>query len=456
MMNGIWVAMIIGALVCGALMGNLNAVAIASTESAGAAVELAIGLVGVMALFIGLMQVLHKGGLLRAVTRALRPVLTWLFPGVPADHPAMGMMILNITSNMLGLANAATPFGIKAVIELNKLNKQKGTATDAMALFLAINTSNLALIPSGVIGLRASLGATSPGSIFLTTILATSVSTIVAIIAAKSLQKLRVFRVAAGEVAESHPADEPEALEPAEVSELEADGIDTTEAEAAIEGQARVSTVGRIVGWMLTLLVFAGFAYALYDTSMAIGEAGMPVGLKGGLRTAVSQWPLLFIIGGIVLYGVVKGVPIYDTVVEGGREGFQIAIRIIPYLVAILVAVGMLRASGGLDLAVAAISPITDLIGMPAEVLPMALIRPLSGSGAFGVAAETMRAHGTDTMIGQIVSTMQGSTETTFYVLAVYFGAVGVSRVRHTVAACLTADVAGAVAAVWACRLLLL
>ncbi len=444
MMNGIFVAMVIGALVCGALMGTLNDVAIASTESAGAAVELAIGLVGVMALFIGLMQVLHRGGLLRSVTRALKPVLTWLFPGVPADHPAMGMMILNITSNMLGLANAATPFGIKAIIELNKLNRHQGTATDAMALFLAINTSNLALIPSGIIGLRASLGATSPGSIFLTTIAATSVSTLVAVIAAKTLQRLRVFR-----------APPPtEALPEGEVAD--AGSIDTSDAEAIVANEgSRATPVGRAIGWALTLTVLAGFAYALYDTSVALGESGVPVGLAGGLKTAISQWPLLLIIGGILLYGVTRGVPVYDATVEGGREGFQIAIRIIPYLVAILVAVGMLRASGGLDLAVELISPVTNLIGMPAEVMPMALIRPLSGNGAFGVAAETMRAHGTDTLIGQIVSTMQGSTETTFYVLAVYFGAARVSRVRHTVAACLTADIVGAVAAVWACRLLL-
>jgi spore maturation protein SpmA len=443
MMNGIWVAMIVGALVCGALTGKLNEVARASTDSAGAAVELAIGLVGVMALFLGLMKVLHRGGLLLAMTRALRPILTWLFPGVPPDHPAMGMMILNITSNMLGLANAATPFGIKAIVELNKLNKHQGTATDAMALFLAINTSNLALIPSGIIGLRASLDAEVPGSIFPTTILATLVSTVVAIIAAKSMQRLRVFRA-------------PAAAEPTAAGDTtDAASIDTAEAEAAIADRgAPASRLGRIVGWVLTILVLAGFAYALHDTATTVQE-GAPVGYGNALRTAISQWPLLFIIGGILLYGVTRSVPIYDTVVEGGREGFQIAIRIIPYLVAILAAVGMLRASGGLDLAVETLSPVTNLIGMPAEVLPMALIRPLSGTGAFGVAAETMRTYGTDSLVGQIVSTMQGSTETTFYVLAVYFGAAGVSRVRHTVAACLCADITGAIAAVWACRLLL-
>ncbi|OGQ77691.1 MAG: hypothetical protein A2289_06325 [Deltaproteobacteria bacterium RIFOXYA12_FULL_58_15] len=444
-MNGIWVAMIIGALICGALTGQLNEVALASTKSAGDAVELAIGLVGVMALFLGLMQVIQRGGLLRSVTRVLRPVLVWLFPGVPPDHPAMGMMILNMTSNMLGLANAATPFGIKAIIELNKLNKQKGTASDSMALFLAINTSNLALIPSGVIGLRASLGASAPGSIFFTTLVATSVSTIVAIIAAKSLQRLPVFAA---------PKDLGKDAAVAVVDDA-TKAPDTSEVEVAIDGDGtRASPFASVIGWVLLIAVVAAFAYAFAARSEVI-ENGEAVGIFGSFKTAVSQWPLLFIIGGILLYGVLRGVQVYDVVVEGGREGFQIALRIIPYLVAILAAVGMLRASGGLDLMVDLISPVTNLIGMPAETLPMALLRPLSGSGAYGVAAEAMKAHGPDSLIGQIVSTMQGSTETTFYVLAVYFGAVGVHRVRHTLAACLAADVAGAVASVWACRLML-
>jgi spore maturation protein SpmA len=447
MMNIIWVAMLLAALVFGALMGKLDGVALASTRSAGQAVDLAIGLIGVMALFLGLMQVLYRGGLLRAITRALRPLLTWLFPGVPADHPAMGMMILNITSNMLGLANAATPFGIKAMMELDKLNRDKGTATDAMALFLAINTSELALIPSGIIGLRASLGSTAPGSIFVTTILATSVSTVVAIVAAKSMQRLRAFAVPSA----PQPAKTTKVAEERPAAELP----DTSAAEATIAaGGTHATWLARVLGWLLVVVVLAALGYALYDRSLTL-EDGMPLGLAGSLKSAISKWPLLLVIGSIVLYGVLRGVRVYDAVVDGGREGFQVAVRIIPYLVAILVAVGMLRASGGLDLIVDMLAPLTGLIGMPAEVLPMAILRPLSGTGAFGLAAEIMQTHGPDSLVGQIVSTMQGSTETTFYVLAVYFGAIGVRNVRHTLAACLSADVAGAIAAVWVCRLLL-
>ncbi len=443
MMNAIWVLMVVAAIVFGAAAGTLDDVARASTEQAGAAITLALGLVGVMTLFLGLMQVLHHGGLLRAVARALRPVLTWLFPDVPADHPAMGMMILNITSNMLGLANAATPFGLKAMMELDKLNREKGVATDSMALFLAINTSNVALIPTGIIGLRASLGSAAPGSIFLTTLLATTASTAVAIVAAKSLQRLRVFSLRPrGDLAAPVTAPVPAAP-------------DTTEAEAKVEAAgSRASTAGLVAGILLTLAVLAAFVWALQAGSRATVD-GVPVGAWGSLKEAFSHWPLLVIIVGIALYGVLRGVGVYDVLVDAGREGFQVGVRIMPYLVAVLVAIGMLRASGGLDLLVKLVAPVAEAIGMPPETLPMAFIRPLSGNGAFGVAAEIMKVYGPDSLIGQIVSTMQGSSETTFYVLALYFGVIQIRRTRHTVIACLIGDTAGLVGAAWACRLVL-
>ncbi|MCK5688984.1 spore maturation protein, partial [Myxococcota bacterium] len=193
MLSAVWMIMVLGALIFGALNGTLDEVAKASTDSATGAVNLAIGLVGVMAFWIGMMRVLQLSGLLKKLASALRPVMTWLFPDVPADHPAMSMMILNISSNMLGLANAATPFGIKAMMELDKLNKEKGTATNAMVLFLAINTSNVALLPTGMIALRASLGSVTPGAIFLTTLVATSFSTVIGISVAKLFSKLPTF-----------------------------------------------------------------------------------------------------------------------------------------------------------------------------------------------------------------------------------------------------------------------
>ena len=230
---------------------------------------------------------------------------------------------------------------------------------------------------------------------------------------------------------------------------------DTAEAEQRVVGRAKGgSAAERVTAGVLLCGLTAAFGYAL--AARALGWGGHEAaGWVAALRVAVSQWVLLVLLSGIVVYGLYRGVKIYDAVVEGGKEGFQVALRIIPFLVAILVGVGMLRASGAMDLLVYALEPITSRLGVPAEALPMALLRPLSGSGAYGVAAEIMQVHGPDSLVGCIVSTMQGSTETTFYVLAVYFGAVQVRNARHTVAACLTADVAGVLAAVWACRWLL-
>ena len=377
------------------------------------------------------MRVLEHAGMLSLIARLLKPIMKRLFPDVPETHPAMSMMILNMAANMLGLANAATPFGIKAIMELNKLNPRPGTATNAMALFLAINTSSLALLPTGVIALRASLGSTQPASIIITTIVATACSTVIAILSAKLLCRSSFF--AAGEATVSITPEKPES--------------DTLE-EHLEEKQGGSPTEKRLaLGLSLLLLIALGYAGI-----QQYQAAGADASIFSLLRELLSQWLLPLLIVGIVLIGLYRGVKIYDAVVEGGKEGFDVALRIIPFLVAILVAIGMLRASGAIDLMVDNLRPLTALIGMPAETLPMALLRPLSGSGAYGVAAEIMQTYGADSLIGNIVSTMQGSTETTFYVLAVYFGAAQVKHVRHTLAACLIADLTGIIAAVWACQ----
>ncbi len=458
--------MVLIALACGALTGRMDAVAKATTDSASSAVALAIGLVGTMAFWIGAMQVLHKAGVLRWIALLLQRPMRWLFPEVPADHPATSMMIMNMTSNMLGLGNAATPFGLKAMLELDKLNEHRGTASDSMALFLAINTSNLALLPTGIIALRASLGADAPGSIFIPTLVATSCSTGVAIVVAKLLARWRIFSVR-----RALRGVEPEQL-PAPVVDEEGrdliDPPDTTEAEAAITASPPLLRGWRLGFALQSLAVVAvSLAYGVVELTYGTptGLFGMksalnaglvsPIGAAGAAKTVASSWPLPLLIGLITFLGLFRGVNIYDCIVEGGKEGFQIAIKIIPYLVAILVAVGMLRASGFIDLGVALLDPATSVIGMPAEVLPMAMLRSLSGSGAYAIAGEIMQTHGTDTMIGNIVSTMQGSTETTFYVMALYFGVIQVRRVRHTLVACLIADTAGILAAVWAVRIFL-
>lgn len=390
----------------------MDALSSAMIDSATGAVELALGLVGVMALFLGLMKIAEQGGLLTILARLIRPLMVRLFPEVPADHPAMGAMILNMSANMLGLGNAATPFGIKAMQELNRLNPCKGTATNAMVLFLAINTSSITLLPTGVIALRASAGSSDPAGILPTTLFATLCSTLVAILAVKGYQRFFPIRAET----DQQPAEG--AVAPGETDFPLPDGN--------AEGYP---------AWV-SLTALAAFLL-LIPLTVFYGEI-------------ISPWILPGLMLGFLLFGVARKVPIYESFVDGAKEGFQVALRIIPYLVAILVAVGMFRASGAMEWLVGLIGQFTVQIGLPAEALPMALLRPLSGSGAYGVMASIINdpAIGPDSYIGYLVSTLQGSTETTFYVLAVYFGAVQVRRIRHALAAGLTADIVGVIAAV--------
>jgi spore maturation protein SpmA len=391
----------------------------AMIESAAGAVELAIGLVGVMTLFLGLVKVAEAGGMLRILARLIRPLMVCLFPSVPADHPAMGAMILNLSANALGLGNAATPFGIRAMQELDKLNPRPGTATDAMVLFLAINTSSVTLLPTGVIALRAAAGSLHAAAILPTTLLATIGSTTVAILAAKLYQRW------------SPPGpttERPDAIRDAQPSD--------SRAGETIEEEGEAYPL-----WVSVVAIL--FLLAMVPTAVVYGQALSPWIIPG---------LMMFFLG----FGAIRGVRVYEVMVQGGKEGFQVALRIIPYLVVILVAVGMLRASGAMDLLVGMLGKVTGRLGLPAEALPMALMRPLSGSGAYGIMAAIINdpAVGPDSYTGYLVSTLQGSTETTFYVLAVYFGAVQVRRIRHAMAAALTADLAGVALAVAACSFL--
>ncbi|MFH1156318.1 MAG: nucleoside recognition domain-containing protein [Pseudomonadota bacterium] len=430
-MNSIFLAIVLGAFVFAAWQqvfaaaalggpGPMEALSKAMIESAGGAVELAIGLVGVMALFLGLMKVAEAGGMLTILARLIRPLMVRLFPDVPPDHPAMGAMILNLSANALGLGNAATPFGIRAMQELDSLNPGKGTATNAMALFLAINTSSVTLLPTGVIALRASAGSLDPAAILPTTLFATIGSTTVAILAAKLYQRFVPFQ------AEDHA-----------LQDTGENGVGMNTGKAPLEA---------VTG-----------EYPLWVSVAALACLGslIPVAVLYG--RSFSPWILPCLMVGFLIFGLVRRVRVYEVFVEGAKDGFQVALRIIPYLVAILVAVAMLRASGALDLIVGVLGRFTGRLGLPAEALPMALMRPLSGSGAYGILASVLNdpAIGPDSYTGYLVSTLQGSTETTFYVMAVYFGAVQVRRVRHALAAALTADVAGVIFAVMACSFFL-
>lgn len=428
-MSSVWFTLVASAVLVGAFSGTLEAVTDASIESAKGAVTLALGLVGVMTFWLGMMRVLRDAGLLRTIARALEPLLVRLFPDVPRDHPAMSAMVMNIASNMLGLGNAATPFGIKAMVELERINPVPGVASNAMVLFLAINTSGVALAPLGVIALRASLGSENAAGIWIPTLIATSCSTAVAIVAAKALQ--RIFPVPSAAAAGARA-----------VAAVDTPVDDTPEPPPA-------SPLGTGIAVTLALALVVALV-------LEIGR-GIAGGRAGGelVRAVLQAWLLPVLIVAITAYGFARRVNVYDAVVSGGREGFEVALRIIPFLVAILVAVGMFRASGALDLVIALLRPLTEPLGFPAEALPMALVRPLSGSGAYGILAETMQAHGPDSQVGLLVSTIQGSTETTFYVIAVYFGAAGVTRLRHAVAAGLLADVAGVIGATVAVNSLL-
>jgi len=420
--NIIWLGMILLATVTASYTGRMEEVTKASFDSAKDAVTLAIGLIGPMALWLGIMKVAEAGGMLRAVARGVRPLMVRLFPDVPPEHPAMSAMIMNMAANVLGLGNAATPMGIKAMQELDELTPEEGTATDAMCLFLAINTSSVTLLPLGVITVRAAANAANPAAILVPTLFATLCSTLVAIVAAKTLAR----RNPVGAVkawSESAPVKEE-------------NGSASLPLHAPSAG-------GRIFVW-LSVFAFAGAV--VYRLS-----AFPPPERATDVLNGVSGWLIPALIGFFLIYGYLKGVRIYETVTEGAKDGFLTAVKIIPFMVAIFVAIGMFRASGAMDLLITFFSPLTTRIGMPAEALSMALLRPLSGSGAFGLMSEIV-AREPNSFLSFLVSTMQGSTETTFYVLAVYFGAVGIRRTRHALPAALCADAVGMLAAVAICN----
>lgn len=418
----------------------MEVLAAAMVDTAESSVTLAIGLVGVMALFLGLMKVAEAGGMLVIIAKLTRPLMQKLFPEVPSGHPAMGAMILNMSANVLGLGNAATPFGIRAMQELDKLNQQKGTATNAMVLFLAINTSSVTLLPTGIIALRAAAGSQDPAGIVPTTLFATLCSTTVAIFVAKICQKFWVTAPAStmGTTKPPKYVDNTPVIEntvPEIDTAIVAEGMETgaLDVEGAIESYPAWISAAVLIG-----IIF------LIPLTILFGKQ-------------ISPWIMPGLMVALLGFGVLRGVRVYEQFVDGAKEGFLVALRIIPYLVAILVAVGMFRSSGAMDMLISPISFITNPLGMPAEALPMAILRPLSGSGAYGMVADIVNnpAIGPDSYTGYLVSTLQGSTETTFFVIAVYFGSIQVRRVRHALVAGLSADLAGVVGAVVAVSFLL-
>lgn len=384
---------------------------------ASTAVELALGLIGIMALWLGVMKVAEDAGLIKIIANALKPITKRLFPEVPHDHPAIGSMVMNISANMLGLGNAATPFGLKAMEELDKLNPNKGTATNSMVTFLAINTAGMTLIPATAIAVRAASGSANPTVIIGTSIFGAFCAVTVGLTAAKLFER---FPIPKGQF--------PEWLK------QNRRFFYFIFSFLALVALVTLSGAGQFVG------SFFGNSFA--------------EGFKSVIQViSILAIPLLIFV--FIGYGALKKVKVYEQFVEGAKEGFNIAVRIIPYLVAMLVAIGIFRAGGAMDnWLIPLLRIITDPIGFPAEALPMALMRPLSGSGSLGIMAETMAVYGPDSYIGILVSTFFGSTETTFYVLAVYFGAVNIKNTRHALPAGLLADVAGILGALFIVKLL--
>ena len=433
MLNYIWLALVLLAVLLGGLGGELSAVTAAAFESCKTAVmTIALPLAGVMALWLGIMRLAEKSGLMHAIARLLRPLMTRIFPEVPADHPAMGSMIMNMAANMLGLANAATPLGLRAMQDLEKLNPCPGTATNAMCTFLALNTSSVQLIPASAVAILAAAGSVQPTAIIGTALVATFCSTVVGLTAVKSLEKLPFYKL---------PPVSPDDLKAKQVEEATAPETITAAPPEPFDWPAKLILAAFSVFFLFLLWRTAG---AGYD-----GDRGW---FASGIE-AVSLLAIPFLLSFFPLYATLRRVPVYEEFVEGAKEGIQVALRIIPFLVAILVAVGMFRAAGGINLLSHALDPVFQQVGLPSELLPLVFMRPLSGSGTMGIFTELVATHGPDSLIARMAGTIMGSTETTFYVIAVYFGSVAIRRTRHAVPAGLLADLAGVIVSVIVCRL---
>ncbi|MFO0599444.1 MAG: nucleoside recognition domain-containing protein [Myxococcaceae bacterium] len=453
-MNWIFLGLITISVLTAALTGTMPKLTEGTLASAKSAVELALGLIGQMTLWLGLVGVVREAGLLRSVANGLKPIMVRLFPEVPPDHPAMGAMIMNLAANVLGLGNAATPFGLKAMQELDKLNQRKGVSTNSMALFLAINTSGVAVLPLGVIATRAALGSHDAAGIVIPTLIATSCSTVFAVIACKLLERRPMFALEKyGPVTvdeTKNKAPDAASLEKAEAMAAVAPKVEKWRSAVAL------SIVALVVFGMMRQTVIASGGCAANDGAWLCLGAVSPAQTQGAFditRGFLSDWLLPLLILSMVTVGFTRQVKIYETFIASAKEGFQTVMAIIPFLVGMLVAIGMFRASGALEALVKALSPLLSPIGFPPEALPMALIRPLSGSGALGVMSDSIKAYGPDSFVGYLVSVLNGSTETTFYVLAVYYGAVQVKVLRHALLACLVADFAGPLGAFLACKL---
>ena len=368
-------------------------------SSSKTAFEISLGLTGVLSLWLGIMKIGEKGGVIAMFSRLLSPIFSKLFPDIPKGHPVTGSIFMNLAANMLGLDNAATPLGLKAMEGLQELNPKKDSASNPMIMFLVLNTSGLTLIPISIMVYRAQMGAAQPTDVFVPILLATFFSTIAGIIAVSIYQRINLLN----------------------------------------------RTILLFLGGMS--LVVAGIIYAFSTLSRTQIDV---------YSTTIANVFLFIIIIGFIVAGIRKKVNVYDAFVEGAKEGFGTAVRIIPYLVAILVAIGVFRASGAMDYLIGGVENLVKLCGINSDFvggLPTAIMKPLSGSGARGLMVDAMTTYGADSFVGRLACIFQGSTDTTFYILAVYFGSVGIAKTRHAVPCGLIADIAGIISAIFICYL---
>ncbi|MDE5844368.1 MAG: spore maturation protein [Muribaculaceae bacterium] len=402
-LNYIWIAFFliafvvaIGKTIFGGNMEVWSQIMSASFSSAGTAFEISIGLTGVLALWMGLMKIGEKAGVVRFFGRMISPLFCRLFPGVPKGHPAMGSIFMNVSANMLGLDNAATPLGLQAMKELQELNTKKDTATDAMIMFLILNASGLCFIPIGIMMYRVQAGAANPTDVFLPILLATFISTLVGIVALCIKQRIKL-------------------LDPV------------------------------LIAWLGGMTLFIG-GVVWFFSRLNQEEVQLYSGF-------IANVCLFTVIVAFIIAGLMKHVNMYDAFIDGAKDGFKTAVMIIPYLVAILVAIGMFRASGAMDIITDMFASAVSAMGFNAEwvpALPTALMKPLSGSGSRGMMVDLMNTYGVDSFVAKVSASIQGSTDTMFYVLAVYFGSVGIKKTRYAVSYALLADICGSIAGIFA------
>ncbi|MBQ5663178.1 MAG: spore maturation protein [Bacteroidaceae bacterium] len=400
-LNYIWIAFFLVAfafaLVRLIFMGDTEifpAIMDSTFTTAKTAFEISLGLTGVLSLWMGILRIGEKGGIVNVVARMLAPVFSRIFPDIPKGHPVTGTMFMNFAANMLGLDNAATPMGLKAMQELQELNKEKDTATNPMIMFLVLNTSGLTLIPMSVLVYRAQMGAAQPTDVFIPILIATTVATLAGLIVTSIYQRINLFN-------------------------------------------------------RTMILFIAGIC--LFVAGGTVGFMQLSKTEVEVLSTSLANIILFSIIVIFILAGVKRKINVYETFIEGAKEGFSTAVRIIPYLVAILVAVGVFRSSGAMDILIDGVSACVSSCGGDTDfvaALPTAIMKPLSGSGARGLMIDTMTAYGADSFVGRLACLFQGATDTTFYILAVYFGSVGIRKTRHAVTCGLLADLAGILAAI--------